>query len=137
MNKYMELAYKEALKCKKTDDVPVGAIIVEKDIIISKGHNTREKTKSIIGHAEINAVEKACRKKNTWHLDDCVIYVTLEPCKMCLEVIRQARIKKIYYAASKIKNNNELKLKMIKLKEYNKTSELITEFFKNKRNIEH
>ena len=136
MNKYMEIAYKEALKCKKTDDVPVGTVIVENEKIISKGHNTREKRKSIIGHAEINAVEKACKKKKTWHLDDCVMYVTLEPCKMCIEVIKQARIKKIYYASAKTKNNSEIQLKMIKLKDDKHFNKLLSNFFKNKRNIE-
>ena len=104
MNKYMELALKEAQKSLKTDDVPIGAIIVEKSKIISKGHNTREKTHLITRHAEINAIEKACKKKKTWHLDDCILYVTLEPCKMCMEVIKQARIKKIVYAAEQKKS---------------------------------
>lgn len=137
MNKYMEIAYKEALKCKKTEDVPVGAVIVENNRIISKGHNTREKTKSIIGHAEINAVEKACKAKKTWHLDNCILYVTLEPCDMCLEVIKQSRIKTIYYSAPKTNNNCAIKIEMVKLKDDYKEIKLLTDFFKNKRNIDY
>lgn len=134
MNKYIEIAYNEAKKCKNTDDVPVGAVIVENDEIISFAHNTREKDKKITGHAEINAVEKACNKKQTWHLDNCIMYVTLEPCKMCMEVIKQSRIKKVYYATSKTKEINNVKLEIKKIDDNGKSSSLLTHFFKNKRN---
>lgn len=99
MNKYMKLAIKEAKKSLKTNDIPVGAIIVENDKIIAKAHNTREKCKMITGHAEINVINKATKKKKSWHLNNCELYVTLEPCKMCQTVIEQSKIKKIYYAA--------------------------------------
>ncbi len=136
MNKYMEIALKEARKSLKTDDIPIGAVIVENDKIIAKGHNTREKNHIITHHAEINAVESACKKKKTWHLSDCEIYITLEPCPMCLEILKQAHIKTIYYAAEAKKKVNYKPIPKIKIKnvEKNKESEkLITEFFKNKR----
>ena len=133
MNRYMELALKEAKKSLKTDDIPIGTIIVENGKIITKAHNTREKTNRITGHAEINAIEKACKKKKTWHLNNCELYTTLEPCKMCLEVIKQARIKKIYYAAKQEKQPNIPNIEKIQIKNVEKSEKLIKNFFKNKR----
>ena len=97
MEKYIKIALKEAEKAKKHNDVPIGAIIVKDDKIISRGHNKRELTKKVTKHAEIVAIERACRKLHTWHLEDCEIYVTVEPCTMCYGAIEQARIKKIIY----------------------------------------
>ena len=134
MNKYMEMALKEAKKSLKTNDIPVGAVIVQNNKIVAKGHNTREKQHLITRHAEINAIEKACRKLKTWHLDNCIIYVTLEPCKMCLEVIKQARIKQIIYAASQQKQSNLKEPNKIKLENVEKASILLKNFFKTKRN---
>ena len=133
MDKYMQIALKEAQKSLLTDDVPIGAVIVENDTIIAKGHNTREKTHLITRHAEINAIEKACKKKKTWHLDNCVLYVTLEPCKMCMEVIKQARIKQVIYAAKQEKQANLKDPDMVKLENVENSSILLKEFFKNKR----
>ena len=133
MNEYMSEALKEAEKCFKTDDVPVGAVIVCNDKIIARGHNTREKKHQITGHAEINAIRKACKKKKTWHLNDCEIYITLEPCPMCLEVIKQCHIKKIYYAAKQEKIINYQVPEMERLENVEKASKLIKNFFKNKR----
>ena len=133
MNKYMEIAFKEAKKALKTDDVPVGAVIVENGKIIAKAHNTREKKKLVTRHAEINAVEKACKKKKNWYLNDCELYVTLEPCKMCMGAIEQARIKTIIYAAPRDKIDN---LKMPEVKQgkgVENSQELLKSFFKNKR----
>ncbi len=133
MEKYINEMLKEAKKSLKTDDVPVGAIIVEKGKIIAKAHNTREKTKKITGHAEINAIEKAAKKKKTWHLDDCELYVTLKPCKMCNEIIKETRIKKVYYISEKDKENKSREIEFIKIKNVEKPSEMLKNFFKNKR----
>ena len=133
MNKYMEIALKEAKKSLKTNDVPVGAVIVEGDQIISKAHNTREKKHSIIGHAEINAIEKACRKKKSWHLNTCTLYVTLEPCQMCIEAAKQARIKCIIYAAKQQKKSNLKEPNKIQLENVENSSILLKQFFKEKR----
>lgn len=133
MNDYVNIILKEAKKSLKTDDVPVGAIIVENSKIIAKAHNTREKNKKITGHAEINAVEKASKKKKTWHLSNCELYVTLEPCKMCQEVIKQARIKKVYFLIERDKKVNEKKIEMIKIKNVENCDYIIKKFFKNKR----
>ena len=133
MEEYIEIALKEAKKSLKTNDIPVGAIIVENGKILSKGHNTREKKHKITGHAEINAIEKACKKKKTWHLSNCELYTTLEPCKMCLEAIKQARIKKIYYAAKQEKEINIPNIEITQIKNVENSSKIIKIFFKNKR----
>lgn len=133
MNKYIEEVLKEAKKSLKTDDVPVGAIVVCNDKIIGRGHNTREKKKNVTRHAEINALEQACKKKKDWYLNDCILYVTLEPCPMCLNAIAQARIKKIYYCTARDKIGN------IKFPDREKcdggelSKQLLSDFFKTKR----
>ena len=134
MDKYMEIALKEAKKSLKSNDVPVGAVIVENDKIVSKGHNTKEKTNLITRHAEINAIEKACKKKKTWHLDKCILYVNLETCPMCMEVIKQARIKCIIYAAKQEKKANLKTPELIQIKNVENSRNLLKDFFKNKRN---
>jgi tRNA(adenine34) deaminase len=98
MREYMEIALNEAKKAKKHGDVPVGAVIIKNGIVISKAHNEKEKRRSATRHAEIIAIEKACKKLKTWHLDECELYVTLEPCLMCCGAIIQSRIKNIYYS---------------------------------------
>ena len=95
----MRLALKEAHKAKEKDEVPVGAIIVLNDVVIAKAHNLREHKQLPTAHAEIVAIEKAAKKLRTWHLDECDLYVTLEPCMMCIGAINQARIKNVYYGA--------------------------------------
>lgn len=133
MNKYMELAFKEAKKSIKTDDVPVGAVIVENGVVIAKAHNTKEKKKVVTRHAEINVVEKACKKKKNWYLNNCELYVTLEPCKMCMGAIEQARIKTVIYATKRDKKDN-LKTPILKQGEgVEKSKELLKTFFENKR----
>lgn len=131
--KYVEIIIQEAKKSLKTDDVPVGAIIVEKGKIIAQSHNTREKETKITGHAEINVIEKACKKKRTWHLADCEIYVTLKPCKMCLEVIKQARIKKVYYIDEQLKKTKEVKIELDKIETVENSKKMLSNFFKLKR----
>ena len=79
----MKAALAEAKKAYMIDEVPVGAVIVYNDKIIARGHNTRELKQSVLGHAEINAINKASKKIGSWRLEDCDMYVTLEPCSMC------------------------------------------------------
>ncbi len=108
MNVFMEEALKLAQKAQKNGEVPIGAVIVKDDKIISKGYNKRQRTQNAINHAEIIAIQKACKKLNSWRLDDCDIYVTLEPCPMCAGAILNARIKNVYYGAKQ--NNDDSKL---------------------------
>ena len=98
MEKYMKIAIEEAKKAANSGDIPVGAVIVKNGKVISVAHNEKEKNNSPLDHAEMIAIKNACKKLNTWHLDDCEIYITMEPCMMCTGAIIQSRIKKIYYA---------------------------------------
>jgi tRNA(adenine34) deaminase len=97
--KWMLKALKEAEKAFEQDEVPVGAIVVKDGKIIAKAHNTREKDHAFHGHAEFLAMLKAQKKLGDWRLNDCDIYVTLEPCPMCAGAMIQSRIRKVYYAA--------------------------------------
>ena len=100
---YMNIAIKEAKKAYKYEEVPVGAVIVKNNKVIAKAYNKKEKTKNVIKHAEMIAISKACKKIKNWRLEDCIIYVTMEPCMMCSGAIEQSRIKKIVYG---VENKN-------------------------------
>lgn len=135
MEKYIMIAIKEAKKCKISADIPVGAVIVENNKIIAKGHNTREKEHIITGHAEINAINKATKKKKNWHLNNCEMYVTLEPCEMCKNIIKQTKIKKVYYAT---KNHNiakmqKNKIEIQKINDNGYSEKMLKNFFKKIR----
>lgn len=102
MNKdelFMRQALKQAQLAEKYDEVPVGAVIVKNNIIISRGRNSRERTHDPAGHAEINALRKAAKKLGGWNLHGCELYVTLEPCPMCAGAAVNARIARIIYGA--------------------------------------
>ncbi len=102
--KFMKAAIKEALLAKKKGEVPIGAVIVKDGEIIAKAHNLRERKNVATYHAEILAIEKACKKLNSWRLDECELYVTLEPCVMCAGAILNARVKKVYFGAKEPKS---------------------------------
>jgi tRNA(adenine34) deaminase len=93
--KYMKQAIKQAKKAEANDDVPIGCVIVYNDKIIARGYNRRNMDKSSLAHAEIMAIKKASRYLGDWRLEDCILYVTLEPCQMCAGAIVQARIPKV------------------------------------------
>lgn len=97
--KYMMEAYKEALKAYDKGEAPIGAVIVYNDKIIAKAHNLRQSKQSPIAHAEVLAIQKASKKLNSWRLEDCTLYVTLEPCPMCSGAIIQSRIKNVIFGA--------------------------------------
>ncbi len=95
----MKMAYNEAKKAFDKEEIPVGCVIVKDDIVIAKAYNLREIKNQVMAHAEMLAITKANKKLGSWRLDDCDIYVTLEPCPMCLGAIIQARIKNLYFGA--------------------------------------
>lgn len=101
--KYMKLAIKEAKKAELIDEVPIGCVIVKNDKVIARGFNRRESKRMIISHAEIEAVNKANKKLGAWRLEECEIYVTLEPCIMCAGAIIQGRFKRVVYGAKDFK----------------------------------
>ncbi len=89
---YMKEAYRLAKKAYRQEETPIGCVIVRDDRIIGKGYNRRNKKKNSLAHAEIMAISQACRKVGDWRLEDCTMYVTLEPCPMCAGAIVQARM---------------------------------------------
>lgn len=97
---YMEMACLEALKALEEDEVPIGAIVVKNGEVIAKSYNQRESKNQVVAHAEISAIQKACTYLNSWRLDDCTLYTTLEPCLMCSGAIIQSRMKRVVYGAS-------------------------------------
>lgn len=138
INNYFYETIKEAKKAYKRDDVPVGAIIVKKNKIIARAYNKKEKNQIATHHAEILAIEKACKKTRNWHLNDCEMYVTLEPCLMCKGAILESRIKKVTFFLKRKKVMHEVfeKNKTTKFvyKKINDEYELLLKsFFESKR----
>ncbi len=141
---FMEEAFKEAQKALKKDEVPIGAVIVKDGKIVARGRNSREKSQNALKHAEIIAINKACKRLKSWRLDGCEIYVTLEPCPMCAGAIANARISKVVYGAKETTSEDnlcELILKSNRLNhkpkiEYRENKfckDILQDFFKNKR----
>ena len=97
---HMELALEQARACEHSDDVPVGAVILDADgNVIATGHNTKERDEDPLGHAEVMAIKAASEKLGSWRLNDCTLVVTLEPCVMCAGAILAARIPTVVYGA--------------------------------------
>lgn len=97
--KYMRQALAQAKKAAKLGEVPIGCIIVHEDTVIGRGYNRRNTDKSTLSHAEMTAIRKASKKLEDWRLEDCTLYVTLEPCQMCAGAIVQARIPRVVMGA--------------------------------------
>ncbi len=97
--KWMKKAIHQALRAESKDEVPIGCVIVKEDQIVARAYNQRETKQESTAHAEILAIEKACRKLGSWRLEGCTLYVTLEPCPMCAGAIIQSRIERVVYGA--------------------------------------
>jgi tRNA(adenine34) deaminase len=97
--KYMKLAIDEALKAKDKLEVPIGAVIVQNDEVIASAYNLRETEQRSVAHAELLAIDEACKKLGTWRLEDATLYVTLEPCPMCAGAIVLSRVKRVVFGA--------------------------------------
>lgn len=97
--KFMKQALLQAKKAKELGEVPIGCVIVQDGKVIGRGYNRRNTDKSTLSHAEITAIRKASKKLNDWRLEDCTLYVTLEPCQMCAGAIVQARVKEVVIGA--------------------------------------
>lgn len=142
---FMNLAIEEAKKALKTGDVPVGAVVVRQGRVVSLAHNTREYLKDATAHAEINAIREACELLGTWRLEDCTLYVTLEPCPMCMGAAINSRIQRIVFGAKDSKAGACGSLVNLVSYPFNhkpevvdgvlseKCSELLREFFAQKR----
>ena len=144
-DKFMKVAIDEAKSALDSGDVPVGACIVYNGEIISRAHNTREKDKNAISHAEIMCIDEACKKLGGWRLWMCDIYVTLEPCPMCAGAIINSRIRRVIFGASDEKAGSFGSVVNFNDLNYNhkpqiykdickfECKELLTEFFKTLR----
>lgn len=144
--KYMELALEEARKAYELDETPIGAVIVHKGEVIAKACNRRNTDKNSLAHAEILAINEACKYIGDWRLEECTIYITLEPCPMCAGAIVQARIPQVVYGASSPKAGfGGSVLNILQLEDLNhrcevirdvckeESSELLKEYFKKMR----
>ena len=136
---FLKKIYDLALESYEQDEIPVGAIVVKDNKIIGVGINSRHKNKNVIGHAEINAIEQACKSIGDWRLDGCDMYVTLLPCLMCSGAILESRINQVYYLCERTNVRFNVKEYIDTVKIENKEIEekylnLLQLFFENKRN---
>lgn len=140
--KYMHVAIKYATKAYNKGEIPVGAVIVRNNKILAKTYNKKEKYNNAVCHAEILAIIKACKKLKKWRLDDCDIYITMEPCMMCMGAIKESRIKNIYYGIKNKKygylESNDFEINKIKTNIEgnvlaNESLQLLQNFFEIKR----
>ena len=145
---FMRLALKEAEKASKKGEAPIGAVIVKDGAVISAAHNLREKKKNALYHAEVLAIDKACKKLGGWRLPRCTLYVTLEPCPMCAGAIINSRIDRVVFGASDKKAGSVCSVVDLFSLDYNhkplceggvlaeECGEILTKFFKNLRKKE-
>lgn len=107
--KIIKKLYRLSLKAYENNEIPVSAIILKDDKIVASSYNKKNISNNVLLHAEIICLQKAYKKLKRWNLNDCVMYVTLEPCNMCKEVIQNSRIDHVYYILSKGSINNDYK----------------------------
>lgn len=135
-NCFMKEAIKEAKKAYIKDEIPIGAVIVCDNKIISRGHNLRDSKNIVTKHAEVIAIEKANKKLHNWRLVDCTLYTSLEPCEMCTAIIKASKLKRVVYCASSNEGSREFEqLKVLSL--INQSESLIKDAFINirKKNV--
>lgn len=142
---FLDIAYKEAEKAYKIGEVPIGCVITYKNKLLVKTHNLKEKKNCSLYHAELIAIKKASNLLNSWRLDDCEMYITLDPCIMCASAIKQSRIKNIYCGTNNFSNDIEVIKSIFNEKDNNcvvnfktnlddeRCSNILKEFFINKR----
>lgn len=142
---FMREALSEAQISLKQDEVPIGAVVVKNGEVIARAHNTRNKSRNAVEHAELVAIEQACKALNDWRLTGCDLYVTLEPCVMCLGACYNARISNVYFGAYDASGkgcvqlsemigrtlNHELILRGGVL--HDECSQILTDYFRSKR----
>ena len=143
--KYFDLAYEEALIAYNNGEVPVGCVIVKNGEILAKTHNRKIELNSVLGHAELLAINEVSSKFNNWRLIDCDIYITLDPCMMCASAIKQARISNVYTGTNNFNSSKELLNEIFNTKDINdkvnfysdldhdRCSLLLKKFFKERR----
>ena len=146
-SKFMDIAFEQAQKALSYHEVPIGAVIVKNGNVVAVGYNLKEKKKCCIEHAEMIAIREASNKLNNWRLEDCDLYVTLDPCPMCASAIKQARIHHVYSALENLDhsysniihdifNNNDSTNHSVGFNTNlrpNESKKILSEFFDNKR----
>ena len=145
--KFMKEAIKQAKKAEAIGDVPIGCVIVHDGKIIARGYNKRNKDKTVLAHAELLAMKKACKKLGDWRLEDCTMYITLEPCQMCAGAIVQARVTRVVIGSMNAKAGGSI-LNLLEMQEFNhqaevergvlqeECSEMLSAFFRKLREIQ-
>lgn len=128
---FMQEAIKQARIAERHGEVPIGCVIVKDNKIIAKGYNQRERKRNCLWHAEVVALNRACRKLKSWRLTDCEMYVTLEPCQMCMGAILNARLRKVYVGAKSTTNLNWQTPVEFQLND--EAQNILVAFFRNKR----
>lgn len=147
--KFMKEAIRQAKKAGAIGDVPIGCVIVHEGKIIARGYNKRNKNKTVLAHAELLAMSKACKKIGDWRLEECTMYITLEPCQMCAGAIVQARIPRVVIGSMNPKAGcGGSILNLLEMQEFNhqvdvtrgvleeECSEMLSAFFKELRRIQ-
>lgn len=125
--RYMKAAIKQAKKAYALEEVPIGCVIVQNGKIIARGYNRRNTDKNTLAHAELSAIKKASKKTGDWRLEDCTMYVTLEPCQMCAGAIVQSRLKKVVIASMNPKAGCAGSvLNLLQMKQFNHQVEMET-----------
>lgn len=145
--KFLDLAFFYAKQAYNDDEVPIGAVIVKNNEIISYGFNKKEGKKSVLAHAELIAIAEAEKKLENWRLEGCDMYVTLDPCPMCASAIKQSRIKNVYSALNNTDSNNlslilnifstdrvNSAVNLISNLDTERSKRLLSDFFKKQRN---
>ena len=128
---FMQEAIKQARIAGRRGEVPIGCVIVKDGKIIAKGYNQRERKRNCLWHAEVVALNRACRKLKSWRLNGCDMYVTLEPCQMCMGAILNARLQKVYFAAQSTTNLNWQT--PVELQFNQEAQNILVDFFQKKR----
>lgn len=143
--RFMRLALKQAQVSYKNDEVPIGAVVVKDGVVLARAHNTRNASKNACEHAELVAIQRACKVVGDWRLTGCDLYVTLEPCVMCLGACYNARISNIYFGAYDLSGKGCVQLSEMVGRTLNhelaicggvlekECSDILTEYFKSKR----
>ena len=144
--RFMKEAIRQAKKAEAIGDVPIGCVIVSDGRIIARGYNKRNRNKTVLAHAELLAMSKACKKAGDWRLEDCTMYITLEPCQMCAGAIVQARIPRVVIGSMNPKAGcGGSILNLLQMKEFNhqvevtrgvleeECSEMLSAFFRKLR----
>lgn len=143
---FMKIAYNEAKKSATLNEVPVGAVVIKNNIVVSTAHNLRETKNNALAHAELIAIDLACKAIASWRLLNCSIYVTMEPCLMCMGAILNARLSRLIFGCFDTKNGccgsvlnfsdfsfTHKKIEVVSGIMQQESATLLSDFFKNKR----